>query len=497
MKINFIHPLLAKWLPIYKRIRAAIEGEDAIKLLGVEVLPMPNAYDQSKANVCRYTNYLFRAVWYAATGRTLQGLVGFVFSKDPMLKLPETLADMEHDVDGRGVTLVQQSKQALNRVLSLGRCGLLVDYPTVSQPLTQEDVSTQRILPTVCFYEPENIINWHEKKVGTRMVVDMLVLREVVEVQKDDGYSFDYETRYRALRLTAEGVTGVVVVEGKQDATSKEVELTLIESYSVIDKTGAPFKQIPFIFLGSENNDPVIDTPPLNDMVTLNCAHFRNSADYEEACFIMGQPTPYVTGVTQQWLADVLKGEIQLGSRVFIPLPQGAMAGLLQVAPNTMPKEAMELKEKQMVALGAKLVQNLEVQQTATQATMDYTSEVSSLVAAANNVFLGYKIAFQYAGLFVGTGTIEFEFELAESLNLKSITPEQAQGLITLFQEGLLSFEETRWSLSKAGVAWQEDAAVLAEGEKRKQEAADRELTQAKELAKAKPVPVGKEKKVA
>ncbi|MBL1368232.1 DUF4055 domain-containing protein, partial [Acinetobacter baumannii] len=107
--------------------------------------------------------------------------------------------------------------------------------------------------------------------------------------------------------------------------------------------------EIPFMFVGSHNNDPEIDNPPMYDLAELNIAHYRNSADYEEAVYMMGQPTYWFSGLTKEWIKEVLGGKIQLGSVGGVLLPANSSAGLLQPTPNTMAKEAMDQKENQMV----------------------------------------------------------------------------------------------------------------------------------------------------
>jgi hypothetical protein len=140
------------------------------------------------------------------------------------------------------------------------------------------------------------------------------------------------------------------------------------------------------MFIGSENNDANPDNPNMYDLASLNIAHYRNSADYEEACYIVGQPTPVLTGLTEQWYKDILGGCVNFGSRGGIPLPVGASADLLQASENTMIKEAMEIKERQMVALGAKLVEQKQVQRTAFETKVEATSEGSILSSSAKNV---------------------------------------------------------------------------------------------------------------
>lgn len=440
---------------LWERIRAAIEGEEAIKKLGDRILPRPNASDISPENKARFDSYLLRAVWYNVSGRTLGGLTGYVFRKDPVIELPPLLKPLLDNIDGSGVTLTQQAKAALRTVLAFGRAGLLADYPQVSGATTQQDIIDGRVAPTIVLYQPEQVINWRTSYIGAKLVLDLLVLKECYLVENENEFECSLKVQYRVLTRTAEGVIGRIFREDGNEYKDK-TEM----SYTLRGKNGAPLQEIPFTFIGAVNNDPEVDCSPLIDLVNLNIAHFRNSADHEESSFIVGQPTPWISGLSEQWVKDVLKGSVHLGSRAIIPLPQGGQAGLLQANPNTLPFEAMKHKEHQMVALGAKLVETQDVQRTATEANIEHTSETSTLTAAATNVFQAYRRALSYCGDFVGAETVKIAFDLSEPLTRETITAEQATAIAAAWMQGLLDYEEARTFLKAAGWAWKEDEEV-------------------------------------
>lgn len=462
---EFVRAEVQRRLIQWRDIRAVLEGEDEVKKLREHVLPRPNAADESKENCARFESYLARAVLYNVTSRTLRGMVGFVFKKPPVVKLPAALSVLEKNVDGAGVTLLEQSKTALARALSYGRTGLLVDYPrTGGNVVSVAEMERGNIRPTIVLYEPEQIINWRHRVVGSTSVLELLVLKE----HNVDIAVNEFETRtqcqYRVLTLTPAGVQVQIFKPNpnygktlkksdKANTTDEYIEDTGLRSI-MLGKDGKPIEKIPFIFIGSENNDSNVDVPPLLDLVRLNLAHFRNSADYEEACFLVGQPTPYVTGLTQTWVDEVLKGTMNLGSRAVIPIPAGGTAGLLQAAPNMLPKEAMELKEKQMVSLGARLVEQRTVRQTATESILNHTSETSTLTSAANSVFLAYQQALEFCALFVDGGKGEIQFELGEELSHEVLEPQAVLALVALWQSGLQTDEEARETLMSAGLAW-------------------------------------------
>lgn len=448
--------MLLKWA----KIRAAIEGEEAIKKLGDKILPRPNAADTSEQNRARYDAYLGRSVFYNASGRTLRGMAGYVFTKEPVVELPTNIATLEENVDGAGVTLAQQAKAALEMNIGFGRGGLLVDFPTTDgTATTQQDLNTGNISPTICLYPPESIINWRTETVGAKTVLVMLVLRECYTELEADGFTQKDLVQYRVLRVKDGKYT--VEIHKRGESGDFKAEATTEPK----DKAGQPIKEIPFVFIGATNNDSSVDIPPLLDLVNLNIAHYRNSADHEESCYLVGQPTPWVSGLTDDWVKNTMNGQMHLGSRAVIPLPQGGQAGLLQANANTLPFEAMKHKELQMVALGAKLVEQKQVQQTATEAGINHASEVSVLTSCATNVFLAYKAALTFCGLFVGTETASVEFNLSEPLTRDVITPEQANAITAMWQGGLIDFEEARGVLKKAGIAWKDDKEVRTEVE--------------------------------
>lgn len=429
-------------------IEAAIKGEEAVKCLGELILPRPNPTDKTKENLLRYEQYLHRASYYNVPGRTLDGMVGYVFASTPVVTLPDTLASLENNIDGAGVALVQQAKEALTHIIGLGRCGLLVDFPDTTEAVSVEDVKSGKIAPTVVLYHPSCIINWQVERVGTQSVLTMLVLRERYVCLAEDGFNQLYGYRFRTFQLI-DGVVTAKVYERAGEHSSVEP----IATFTPKDKSGNPLTLIPFVCIGSLNNNFDIDTPPLLDLVNLSFAHFRNSADYEESCFITGQPTIAISGLSEDWVKNVMNGKVTFGSRSAILLPLNGSAELLQAQENSMPKEAMELKEKQMVALGARLVEAKQVARTATEVGFDKASEVSTLTACANNVLLAYRQALLYCGLFVSADQAQLTFELGEPLAHDAFDPNEAAALILLWNAELVAFDEIRGRLKRLGLA--------------------------------------------
>ncbi len=454
MSVKYIRPEVRDRLKVWKRIRLVMAGPKAVKDAGTILLPMPNPDDTSTENKARYEAYKLRAVFYAVSRRTHDGLVGQIFYRDTVYELPGLLKPLETSVDGGENTLDQQSRNAVSECLSIGHGGFLTDYPKTEGSTTRAQQRSGAIRPNILLYTAEQIINWRIESRGTSRYLALLVLKEQYEYS-DDGIEPKMGDQYRV--MTLEG--GVLRVRIYRDVGGKE---TMVDDAYPKMGNGQNWREIPFSFFGSTNNDAQPDDSPMEDIVELNVGHYRNSADYEEACFIVGQPTPWAAGLTEDWVKEVWKDDsIMLGSRAFLPLPVNGSAGLLQVAPNSMPAEAMAHKERQMVALGAKLVEQQAVQRTATEAGLESLTENSVLSTIAKNVSAAYVKALNYAAMY-SNASGNVAFELNTDFEINKLTPQERQQLLAEWQGNAITWEEYRWNIKKAGIAYEDDAKAKA-----------------------------------
>lgn len=388
--VTFTRKDFDKAKPIWQMLGDVCEGQDAVKRGGDNYLPRPNPIDQSEDNKARFKQYLTRAVFYNVTGRTLEGLNGAVFRKLPVY---ECGVDIEADVDGSGVTIHQQSQGVLQAVLCGGRRALWVDYPEVEGPVTVARQQSENIKPKIIDIDALQVGNWKLGTIDGKVQLVLVVIHEVVQEATEDGFGAEDIEQYRVLRLDEEGYT--VEVHRKTGGG-----WTIYSSSAPLDGKGNRWRSIPFTFVGSKNNDAVVDKAPLYDMAVLNIAHYRNSADYEDSCYMVGQAQPYMTNVDDDWREYYEKNKIYIGSRNVIMVPEGGTFGFAQADPNIMPKEGMEHKERQMAALGARLLMPGEAVKTATEAQSDNEAEHSVLSLVAENVSSAYTKALQWAEKF-------------------------------------------------------------------------------------------------
>ena len=458
--VNFMRPELQKRMRDYALIADALAGEPTVKSKGSVYLPAPQPVTDIEGRD-RYTAYKTRAVFYNVTKRTQQGLIGQLFNRAPQIEVPDYLLPTVGSMNGLGVNAMQQCKATAAEVVAFGRAGLLTDFPTVDKEVTAADIQSGRIASTITFYEAGKIINWRYQRDYTTKKLLFVILEEEREDYKSNDYAFTKSKQWRVCRLDA---SGYYVQEVYFDNNSEPQFRTTPRGHD-----GERLDYIPFRFIGSEDNDPDIDEPPMYSIASLNMAHYRNSADFEDSLFYVGQPTIAISGLTQAWVDQNLKGKLRMGSRNAILLPENGKLEIAQAEPNNLAKEGMEQKERQMVALGAKLVEQKQVQRTATEASQEEAAETSVLSTVADNCSVAYAEAFADASRFITDETPKINFKINTAFEISTMDANSRAETIKEWQMGALAWPEMRQVLRRAGIATMSDdeaKAKIAEEER-------------------------------
>ena len=470
MNVEYINAEYEWHLSVWRTIRDCLAGEKAIKEADQEwskglsgnnltndiicgqpiYLPMPNPGDQSPQNIQRYLQYKMRASFYGATARTLNGMSGMVFKSEPTFEMPEEMEYLADDVDGSGVGIIGQAHEVLRDVMSVGRAGLYVDYPAVNGGVTKADVDNSGIRATINHYSAESILDWDSIRVGAASVLSYVKLKECEQVRQEN-YSLELCDRYRCLELVDNGGSYVYVVRVYDDAGD------MISEYTPRDGAGNVFNHIPFYFIGSVNNRPCIDEAPLQEIADLNIKHYRNSADYEESLFTVGQPTLALMGMNQSWMDANYPNGIPFGSRTAITGPTGCTASLLQSQPNSMAYEGMKHKEELMISLGARLITDGGQAETAEAARIKHEADVSSLSVIVANANMAYKMALSDVARFTyatpnESVTDSIVFIIKDAFFSQRMTTTEAVELMALWQGGIISSEVAQSKLKEGGI---------------------------------------------
>lgn len=339
-----------RWRAIWKKCRDVLAGEEAVKDAGTEYLPK-----MSRMTDAEYESYKTRALFYGASQRTMQGLLGAILRKPPVIyasteAVQAKIENLVKNVTQTGTDLYGFTRDVVTEILSTGRVGVLVDAPPASALVEPR--------PYVRMYSAEDIINWREHFENGIPVLDQVVLLENLSLPGADGFGMEQVTQYRELTLNDDGtyVQRVWVI----DPPEKDREEATYRMTSEVTPVyrGKPLRYLPFFFCGTTHMRPEIERPPLLDLFNVNLSHYRSSADLEHGRHFTALPTPVVTGVSTD-ADDGVPPSLEIGSATAWLLPEGASARMLEFNGQGLKhlENALVEKASLMANLGARMLE--------------------------------------------------------------------------------------------------------------------------------------------
>ena len=423
--VDFTRPEYIEAAPQWELVRSVCRGGDDIK----NYLPELEEESETRKKK-RNKDYQDRAVFYPITGNTRNGMIGMAFKKDPLVEIVEKLSLLKEDADGAGSSIYQLAQSSLESVLEVGRHGLYVDYNDESK------------LPYIFQYRAEDIINWRTDRINGRTLLTLVVLRETVE--KEDGFGFKDVIQYRVLTIE-EGKFICRVYRKPESSGVFEIDA----EYTPEKADNGVWTEIPFTFIGAQNNDHTIDEAPLLGLAKINLGHYRNSADYEDSVLFCGQVQPYISGLEEEWRNHLEKSGVMVGSRSPILLPVNGNYGYVQASPNMLAKEAMDSKRDYMVALGAQLVSADSKVKTVIQSVGEQNAQTSILSICCSNVSDAFSKALMWCTEYLGLNTDKCSFEINRDLVNHIADSAMISEIVSAWQSGATRKSDMIRSLQK------------------------------------------------
>jgi len=306
------------------------------------------------------------------------------------------------NVDGSGVSINQQAQDSSSNVIKKGRSGLFVTYPKTEGAVSRADMDNGSLVATINKIEAEQIINWATETKGSKTFLSLVVIQESVEVIED--YEIKEIEQLRELAL----LDGIFTVrEWRKNEKKSE---WIIHSESIpTDSAGSTWSEIPFTFIGSQSNTSNLDDAPIYPLVKINVAHYRNSADYEDSVWYVGQAQPWMSGITQTHLDLMKENNMYIGSRNLVGAPSGETFGFASAPPNPLVRQAMLDKLEMMIGLGARFIQENGRVKTASEDNNDEKAQHSTLGLVSVNTSEAYTQAINWAAMFMGSEGGSFE----------------------------------------------------------------------------------------
>lgn len=432
--VNTTHRQYDKFKPIWQKCDDAADGQDAIHNAGEKYLP--RLTDQTSAE---YSAYKSRACFFNATGRTIQGLEGMLFRKPPVITAPDALVTLFNDVTLSGQTLTDFAKNTAHEILEVGRIGVLVDYPqTNTQGMTQAEVLSLNLRPYLKTYDAESIINWKTGLINNQYVLTMVVLVECGQVEKNE-FQVEEKTIYRVLDLF-NGAYRQRVFE----INEKNEDVLISEVFPLMNN--ALIKEIPFYFINATNTDAEVEEPPLLDLVNVNLAHYRVTADYEHGCHFTGLPTPVITGY------QAGDDKLYIGSTAAWTFPDtDAKAFFLEFTGQGLAtlEKNLDRKEQQMAVLGARMLQgDKRAVEAAETAAIHRAGENSALSALANTISSGLTKVLQFFARWAGFDDTDVSIQINRDFNAAPMTAQDLVALVGAWQQGAISQDTLIYNLN-------------------------------------------------
>ena len=420
MAVNAKHPEYSKNLTKWQLMRDALAGEVAKEKY------VPKLSDQEAEE---YSAYVGRAEFYNATARTQVALTGLLFAKPPKVELPEALKTIGENISLDDDTLEALAKNIANECLSVGRCGVLVDLPSVEKAdYSKLEAERLNLRAYATLYKAENIINWKTTKINGSNVTSLVVLTETYAEPTQDEFVDNIKTRYRVLDLHEGYYRQRVFSETK--AGNFEVVSEIYPSAN-----GQKLEYLPFTFFNVNDLKTSVEKPPLLDLAKVNISHFRSEVDLEHGTHFTALPTPYVTGYQGE-----SSEKLKIGSTaVWVINDPSAKVGFLEFSGAGLStlENRIAVKEKRMSILGARLLLDEKKTAEATETLqMRKSGENAVLTNVASTISEGVVSFLKDIAFFENIASENLIYEINTDYNLTMIEPQLLAQIIAGIQSG-------------------------------------------------------------
>ena len=418
MGVSARHKDYDRWLPIWTKCRDVAAGQEAVHE-GRE-LYLKRLADETDSD---YLARIDLTVFYDATARTIEGMIGMLFRKPPVV---ETKADEDllENVDLMGNSIAEFLQMSSKEAMIVNRFGLLTDYPVADQSTTVAEAEANGARPNIKQYKAESIINWKTDVSEGKKSLSMVVLVE--EVQKEiDEFTSETLKQYRVLDID-DGFYRVRVFNAEENQEGEEIFPLM---------NGEKQTSIPFEFY------PTIDIqrPALLGLINMNLSHYKTTSDYEHGCHLSGLPTLFITGYTPE------EGKkIYIGGPTAQALPEpDAKAFYVEVKNNfDALRNNLTDKEKRMAVLGSRLLNEQQKQvETAETANIHRAGEASTLSAISIMLSLVFTRALNTMFMWSGASDPGVSVMLNRDFVPMTISPQLVTALLQTVQSGEMSSE--------------------------------------------------------
>ena len=434
-KVNEPRSEYTKSLPGVIKNRAAVAGGRAVKAGGTMFLtPLASmccttsyatdgsstvAYAKSLTldGTAAYNKYLDNAYFEDVTARTLQGLLGLIYSKPAKTELPSKVDYIKENADGKGTSIRELSKDGCKEAMTSDWSGYLVARPSTPLGASEKDVEDNNLRPKLLHYKFESIINWDYKVVNNIEKLSLLVLKE--STTKRDGFKVEVEAQYRVLEL----------IDGVYNQSVYDKDANLITPSAPVVINGNNSDEIPFFWV----QEPCKGNAPLTGLVDANFQQYNLYADYGSklhySSFIIYTETGATPGTNNLMGNGVKWNNNNPDAKFEVLQPDGNSDGH---------RLALTDLKDTMASLGAEQLRpSSSGPESAEAKSLDKVAQNSTTSDVAITVSEALTKAVNFASKWMG-GTEDTEYSLNTDYNPTSINPQLLTAVLAAQQSGKL-----------------------------------------------------------
>lgn len=365
-----------------------------------------------------YRSRLLRSVFFNVFAHTIEGLVGQVFRRDPILgdDVPPVIAGTDtqpghwENIDLAGTHGDVFCRDLLQDSLTSGHAAILVDFP-VTGGTQRADQEQQGIRPYWVPILKDNILSWRTTVEHGRTILTQLVLRECQTVPDGEFGDMD-QTQYRVLYRDSSGVTPIAGFRLLRITDDKRIIEVASGLYGNQD-------EIPVAEIATSGRVSLFESaPPLLDLAYVNVVHYQTLSDYLTSVHMTCVPL-----LTLIAFDDVGgdAGQVVVGPSSVLtssnPLAKAAYVSHDGRALGEV-KQALDDLKSDMGTLGLSMLSpSKRTAETAQAKRLDKATEDSALAVTARGLQDGIERALGFHGRYLdgkpegGSVTINKEFD--------------------------------------------------------------------------------------
>lgn len=419
------NPEYSYWFEEWEKMRDCVLGQKQIKAMAKKYLP-----SYAKMTKDEYQAYLQRSSFYNMTSRTLDGMIGTAFLRNPkVLGLDESLVPELATLSKKRSPFLILAKQVCEEILKVGRVGALCDMS-----------STGGETPYLSPYLAENILDWRTSVVDGRDTLTYVLLREVSRNEESASSTTQYDTIYRIL-LLEDGVYRQEVYTVADVTNPVDFANTTPDEVIVPRNRGASFNRIPFVFFGPRSNETEVEKPPLLDIADINLSHYQSGAQLEQGRWYTGLPIYYA-----EVASSGQQAEYDIAPNTVWQVTTGAKAGIIEFNGQGLKflENALIEKENQISALGGRMITNRpdSTGKSVEETRMNDRNERSLLMSVTIVLDDGFTELMKWWASWSDQKNIDdIEVKFNKDFMLDDIGAREFRALILMYQEGILPIE--------------------------------------------------------